>query len=211
MEIKKIRQEYHAAELRDDELEFNPLDLFKKWFDLAVNNEITEVNAMTLATATPSGMPSARIVLLKGFDENGFVFFTNYEGRKATELEINPRAALVIFWKELEKQVRIEGKVEKVPSEESDQYFQSRPPESKLSAVVSRQSQPVESRQALEQNWVKFLKENYDKEINRPEYWGGYRVVPDKIEFWQGRPNRLHDRIRYSRTENVWTTERLQP
>jgi len=211
MDIKKIRSEYSKDELKEEFLESNPMILFSQWFEGAVKSGLSEVNAMTLATATPDGKPSARTVLLKGFDEKGFVFYTNYKGRKATEIEKNPVAALLIFWKELERQVRIEGKVEKVSSIESDEYFNSRPLESKMSAIVSKQSQPVESRQQLEELWVEFLKENYDKDIPRPDYWGGYRVIAEKIEFWQGRPNRLHDRILFSRTETGWKIERLQP
>ncbi len=211
MDIKKIRSEYSKDELKEELVESNPMTLFNQWFEAAVKSELSEVNAMTLATAAPDGKPSARTVLLKGFDEKGFVFYTNYKGRKAAEIEKNPFAALLIFWKELERQVRIEGKVEKVSAVESDEYFNSRPLESKMSAIVSKQSQPVESRQQLEQLWVEFLKKNYDKDIHRPDYWGGYRVFPEKIEFWQGRPNRLHDRILFSRKGNEWKIERLQP
>ncbi len=211
MEINKIRQEYQREQLKDEELEADPLVLFEKWFETAHKADISEVNAMTLATVSSDGQPSARIVLLKGFDRRGFVFYTNYEGRKAKELDQNPKAALVIFWKELERQVRIEGKAEKVSAAESDEYFLSRPPESKMSAAVSRQSSVIASRQQLEEAWVDFLKNNYDKEIPRPEYWGGYRVIPEKIEFWQGRTNRLHDRILYTLKDKNWKIERLQP
>jgi len=211
MDIHKIRTDYKRDELKDEELEQNPIVLFRHWFETAVNSDIPDVNAMTLATATAKGLPSARTVLLKGFDEKGFVFYSNYQGRKAIEMEANPNVALLIFWRELERQVRIEGVVEKVTATESDEYFHSRPLESRLSAIVSKQSKPVESRQELERIWVDFLKQNNDKPINRPEYWGGFRVIPLKIEFWQGRPNRLHDRILYSLEGNVWKIERLQP
>ncbi len=211
MDIHKIRTDYKRDELKDEELEQNPIVLFRHWFETAVNSDIPDVNAMTLATATAKGLPSARTVLLKGFDVKGFVFYSNYQGRKAIEMEANPNVALLIFWRELERQVRIEGVVEKVTATESDEYFHSRPLESRLSAIVSKQSKPVESRQELERIWVDFLKQNNDKPINRPEYWGGFRVIPLKIEFWQGRPNRLHDRILYSLEGNVWKIERLQP
>jgi pyridoxamine 5'-phosphate oxidase len=211
MDIKKIRSEYNRDELKDEGLQSDPMTLFNHWFEAAVKSEIPEVNAMTLATTAPDGKPSARTVLLKGFDEKGFVFYTNYRGRKASEIEKNPHAALLIFWKELERQVRIEGKVEKVSDAESDEYFNSRPLESRMSAIVSMQSQPIDSRQQLEERWVEFLKENYDKDIPRPDYWGGYMVIADKIEFWQGRPNRMHDRLLYSRTKTGWKIERLQP
>jgi pyridoxamine 5'-phosphate oxidase len=211
MDIHKIRTDYKRDELKDEGLEQNPIVLFRHWFETAVNSDIPDVNAMTLATATAKGLPSARTVLLKGFDEKGFVFYSNYQGRKAIEMEANPNVALLIFWRELERQVRIEGVVEKVTATESDEYFHSRPLESRLSAIVSKQSKPVESRQELERIWVDFLKQNNDKPINRPEYWGGFRVIPLKIEFWQGRPNRLHDRILYSLEGNVWKIERLQP
>lgn len=211
MDIHKIRTDYKRDELKDEGLEQNPIVLFRHWFETAVNSDIPDVNAMTLATATAKGLPSARTVLLKGFDEKGFVFYSNYQGRKAIEMEANPNVALLIFWREFERQVRIEGVVEKVTATESDEYFHSRPLESRLSAIVSKQSKPVESRQELERIWVDFLKQNNDKPINRPEYWGGFRVIPLKIEFWQGRPNRLHDRILYSLEGNVWKIERLQP
>lgn len=211
MDIHKIRMDYKRDELKDEGLEQNPMILFSHWFETAVKSDIADVNAMTLATATTGGLPSARTVLLKGFDEKGFVFYTNYRGRKATEIEQNPNAALLIFWRELERQVRIEGTVKKVSAAESDEYFHSRPLESRLSAIVSKQSMPVESRQQLEKNWVEYLKENDQKPIVRPEYWGGYRVSPNKIEFWQGRPSRLHDRILYSKHNNNWKIIRLQP
>lgn len=211
MDIHKIRTDYKRDELKDEGLEQNPMILFSHWFETAVNAKIPEVNAMTLATATIGGLPSARTVLLKGFDEKGFVFYTNYLGRKALEMEANPNVALLFFWREFERQVRIEGTVEKVTAAESDEYFHSRPLESRLSAIVSKQSMPIESRQHLEKLWVDYLKESENKPINRPEYWGGYRVLPLKIEFWQGRPNRLHDRIHYSKEGNIWKIERLQP
>ena len=166
---------------------------------------------MTLATATPEGRPSARIVLLRGYDERGFTLFTNYESRKGRELHSNPHAALVFHWHELERQVRIEGQAQRVSAQESDAYFQSRPVLSRLSAWASRQSDVIPSRQSLEAS-CKALEVRYpDGQIPRPEFWGGYRVVPESVEFWQGRPNRLHDRLRYRREHGGWVIERLSP
>ena len=166
---------------------------------------------MTLATATPDGKPSARVVLLKGFDEHGFVFYTNYEGRKARELELNPNCSLVFYWGELERQVRIEGRTVRVSDEESDAYFDSRPRGSRLGAWASEQSRPVESRAKLEE-CLKELEEEYEgREVPRPPFWGGYRVEPERMEFWQGRENRLHDRLLYTRSDEGWEITRLQP
>jgi pyridoxamine 5'-phosphate oxidase len=211
MEIVNIRNEYRRDELREEGLDENPISLFTAWFKAAFDLNLLEPNAVTLATATREGKPSARTVLLKGHDDRGFVFYTNYHGRKSIKITENPFAALLFFWKELERQVRIEGKVIKVTDAESDEYFQSRPMESKISAVVSRQSQTIADREKLEELWVDYLKNNFDKEISRPDYWGGYRIIPDRIEFWQGRPNRMHDRILYSKTETGWKIQRLQP
>jgi pyridoxamine 5'-phosphate oxidase len=211
MKVDEIRRDYQKNTLSENSIEKDPILQFGHWFDYATNTRILEVNAMTLATATSRGRPSARIVLLKDFDERGFVFYTSYEGRKAIELEQNPYAALVIYWKELERQVRIEGRVEKVSKIESDEYFESRPIESKMSAIVSKQSKVIQSRRHLEDLWVGFLKTNFNNNLTRPESWGGYRVVPSVIEFWQGRASRLHDRIVYSREVDHWKTARLQP
>ncbi|MGI8911029.1 MAG: pyridoxamine 5'-phosphate oxidase, partial [Rubrobacteraceae bacterium] len=170
-----------------------------------------EPNAMTVATATPEGHPSARVVLLKGFDERGFVFYTNYEGRKAGDLENNPRCALLFYWGELERQVRVEGSANRVSGEESDAYYASRPRGSRLGALVSEQSRSVEDRGVLEDR-LRDLEEEYEgREVPRPPYWGGYRVAPETIEFWQGRENRLHDRLIYHRDNGAWKIERLQP
>ncbi len=211
MNIEALRREYKKDELKDDNIDLNPVDQFEKWFEQALHADIVDVNAMTLATATSDGRPSARIVLLKGFDERGFTFFTNFESRKGRELEANPRAALLFYWKELERQVRIEGEVKRSSPYESDEYFDSRALESRISAVISPQSRVVGSRRYLEDQWVEFLRKMETEGIQRPEYWGGYRLMPDSIEFWQGRPNRLHDRIRYSRDGNSWRIERLAP
>ncbi len=205
------KREIKKAELSEQTANTDPFVQFEQWFEFAVESGISEVNAMTLATATIDGKPSARIVLLKEYDEKGFVFFTNYQGRKGEELGKNPNAALIIFWKELERQIRIEGMVEKVDEKTSDEYFQSRPMESQVSAAISPQSKVVPSRQYLEEKWVEFLKQNYSGKIARPDFWGGYRVIPNKIEFWQGRPNRLHDRILYTKDEMEWKIQRLAP
>ena len=211
MDLKDIRSEFSRGVLSKDQVNKNPIEQFKQWFKQASKFEIPEVNAMTIATASPGGFPSARIVLLKEVDENGFVFFTNYDGRKGKELEQNPKAALLFFWIELEQQIRIEGIVEKTSEKESDAYFNSRPLESKISAIVSKQSYVVQSRELLEEKYVNCLKDNFEKEIKRPENWGGYRVIPERIEFWQGRTNRLHDRILYTKIEKEWKIERLEP
>lgn len=211
MDLKNIRSEFSKGELSKNQVEKDPIVQFKHWFNQAIEMEIAEVNAMTIATASMNGLPSARIVLLKEVDELGFVFFTNYEGRKGIELEQNPNAALLFFWKELERQIRIEGKVEKTTDNESEVYFNSRPLESKISAIISKQSEVVQNREFLEEKYVKSLKQNFEKEIKRPENWGGYRVIPEKIEFWQGRTNRLHDRILYTKINNKWKIERLEP
>ena len=211
MNLEDINKEIKKDELKEDTVNPNPITQLGKWFDLATKFGIPDVNVMTLATATPDGVPSARIVLLKDFDESGFVFFTNYKGRKGEELEKNPNAALLIFWKELERQIRIEGSVEKVDEKISDNYFQSRPMESRVSASISPQSQVISSRQYLEDLWIQFLKENYSKKIKRPEFWGGYRVIPKNIEFWQGRTNRLHDRLLYTKESTGWKMQRLAP
>lgn len=209
--IADIRTDYKMQSLSERDVAINPIQQFNKWWADALHSEIHEVNAMTLATATKEGKPSARIVLLKGYDENGFVFFTNYESRKGKELLENSQAALVFFWKELERQVRIEGSVEKVSEAESDDYFTSRPVSSRIGAWASLQSSVIPHRKTLDENVVKYSQQ-FGKEVPRPLYWGGYRVKPVLIEFWQGRPNRLHDRIQYKLTaEDSWKLERLAP
>jgi pyridoxamine 5'-phosphate oxidase len=210
--IAGIRKEYKLHELHEAAVEKNPLSQFTAWWFEVLASEIEEPNAMTLATSSPAGFPDARIVLLKGYDENGFVFFTNYESAKGRELEINPHACLVFFWKELERQVRIEGKVEKVSAEESDHYFNSRPEGSRLGAWISPQSSVIPGREWLQLREQEIVQQFHGKEIARPQHWGGYRVIPHTIEFWQGRPNRLHDRIKYSLGESgAWRIERLAP
>lgn len=210
-DVASIRREYALEHLDEGDVSKNPFVQFNAWFNDAINAEVTEPNAMVLATATAFGRPSARMVLLKGFDENGFTFFTNYQSKKATQLEQNPFAALVLFWPELERQIRIEGKVAKVSEQESDDYFNSRPEGSKISAWVSPQSRAVHGRNFLESIKVIIESQFTDKTISRPPNWGGYRLTPDIIEFWQGRPNRLHDRIQYTLTKERWVIERLAP
>jgi len=210
--IADLRKEYSSESLLETDLELNPIDQFQKWWTEAINSQIDEVNAMTLATASSDGMPAARIMLLKGFDKNGFVFFTNYKSYKAMHLEENPKACLVFFWKELERQVRITGLVKKISDKESDEYFLSRPLGSQVGAWASNQSQVIESRQWLESRYLQLTDEFKQKELKRPPHWGGYLVTPVIIEFWQGRPSRLHDRIQYSLEEDgSWKIERLSP
>jgi pyridoxamine 5'-phosphate oxidase len=209
-DLSAIRNEYRLGELDTDHVLPDPVQQFSVWMDQALLAEIDEPTAMTLATVAPDGAPSARMVLLKRFDENGFVFFTNYDSRKGQEIARNHRAALVIYWKELERQVRIEGFVLKAPGSESDQYFHSRPADSQVNAIISPQSTVIPGRQHLEELRVRYLKEN-PVDHKRPPNWGGYQVVPEMIEFWQGRPNRLHDRLRYSRKGGEWVIERLAP
>ncbi len=210
-EIADIRRDYELESLNREDVAADAFAQFTKWWQEALNSGIDEVNAMTLATATPDGKPSARIVLLKDYDEKGFVFFSNYSSHKGQELEANPHAALIFFWKELERQIRIEGTVEKVSAEESDDYFYLRPMGSQIGAWASPQSKIIENRDLLEQN-IKLYSKQFADEIPRPAHWGGYRVIPSMIEFWQGRSSRLHDRIQY-RKENSdnWIIERLAP
>lgn len=209
--IAGIRKNYSQKILSEKDVAPDPISQFKQWLDEAIAAGIEEVNAMTLATASMDAVPSARIVLLKNFSDQGFVFFTNYLSYKGQQLAENPKACLVFFWKEMERQVRITGLVMKVKPEESDTYFYSRPLESQIGAITSPQSQVIESRNWLDEKYKKLQSEIKDN-IQRPEYWGGYLVKPVIVEFWQGRPGRLHDRIQYSLNENgVWKIERLAP
>lgn len=209
--IADLRQNYTRQQLLETNVDPNPLKQFQTWFDQAQSANILEPNAMTLATASKEGIPAARIVLLKGVDDRGFTFYTNYESRKGQELAANPQAVLVFWWEPLERQVRIEGSVEKVSAQETEEYFHSRPRGSQLGALASPQSQVITSREVLENRLEDFTRAYQDQEIPRPDHWGGYRVVPHTIEFWQGRPNRLHDRLRYCLEQNQWMIERLAP
>jgi pyridoxamine 5'-phosphate oxidase len=207
----RLRKEYTRAGLTESDADTDPIAQFRRWFGEALAADLHEPNAMILATATPDGRPSARVVLLKGFDERGLVFYTNYEGRKGAELEANPYCALVFYWAELERQVRVEGHARRVTEKEADEYFRSRPRGSQLGARVSEQSRPVGGREALEEK-LRWLEAEYEeREVPRPQFWGGYRVEPDSIEFWQGRENRLHDRLLYRLSDGEWGRERLQP
>jgi pyridoxamine 5'-phosphate oxidase len=210
--LADLRRDYTLHGLHEADVDANPFQQFQVWFDQAVAAALPEPNAMTLATATPDGIPSARVVLLKGFDERGFVFYTNYQSRKGQELAQNPKAALVFWWAELERQVRLEGPIEKVSDQETETYFHSRPIGSQLGAWVSHQSQVIASRDVLEQR-LEELKARYENQvIPRPAHWGGYRLIPKAIEFWQGRSNRLHDRLCYKRvSHDSWNVERLSP
>lgn len=190
----------------------NPFDQFQRWWEEVLALQLPMTDAMALATSTRDGKPSVRMVLLKGFDERGFVFYTNFNSRKGRELADNPQAALLFHWRDLERQVRIEGSVHRVGREESESYFATRPRESQISAVVSRQSEPVESRAILEAAAERLQKASADRQIPCPPYWGGFRVAPDAVEFWQNRPARLHDRILYTRkTDGSWLISRLAP
>ena len=209
--LARLRKEYTSAGLTESAADTDPIAQFRRWFDAALAADLHEPNAMTLATATPEGRPSARIVLLKGFDERGFVFYTSYEGRKSEEIEANPLFALVFYWGELERQVRVEGRLSRIPEEESDEYFGSRPRGSQLGAWASEQSRPVAGRDALEEQLRNLEAEYEGREVLRPPFWGGYRLEPEVIEFWQGRENRLHDRLVYRRSGGSWRRERLQP
>jgi pyridoxamine 5'-phosphate oxidase len=212
MTLADLRREYASRALTEDGALADPIEQFSLWFGEALKSELLDVNAMTLATASRDGEPSARTVLLKGFDETGFVFFTNYDSAKARDLDDNPRAALLIYWAELERQVRINGSVTRTSREESETYFHTRPFESQVGAWASEQSRPLPARDALEARYAELLATHTSAVVPLPPFWGGYRVKPDAIEFWQGRKNRLHDRLRYTlQSDGTWTRTRLAP
>ena len=210
-DLANLRQEYAAATF--DETVAHPLPFvqFGQWFDQALESGITEPNAMTLASIDQDGKPRARVVLLKTLDEAGFVFFTNYQSDKGRQLDARPYASLVFLWLELQRQIRVEGKVEKVSDEESDAYFSVRPKSSQIGAWASPQSREIPNRKFLEESYMKFEKKYRDSLVPRPPHWGGYRLIPERIEFWQGRESRLHDRLVYERILGQWTIKRLAP
>lgn len=210
--LADIRKDYKMASLNESDVLDNPFHQFEKWFKEVIHSGIDESNAMTLATADSAGRPSARIILLKGFDERGFHFFTNYESKKARQISENPHGALVFFWKELERQVRIEGIIMKAGEKESEQYYHSRPPGSQIGAWASPQSKVIPNRDFLEDRVQQFSLKFTNTSPEKPPYWGGFILQPNLFEFWQGRPSRLHDRIQYSLQKNTqWKKERLAP
>src|SRR5687768_920746 len=209
--LADLRREYASRALTESDALDDPIQQFSLWFGEALKSELLDTNAMTLATASRDGGPSARIVLLKGFDEAGFVFFTNYESAKARDLDGNPRACLLLFWAALERQVRVTGRVSKTSAQESETYFQSRPFESQIGAWASAQSRTLRDRASLETRYAELAYKYAGGPIPLPPFWGGYRVAPETIEFWQGRKSRLHDRLLYTKNAGAWVRSRLAP
>ena len=210
--LTDLRREYASRALDEKDAHADPIAQFTMWFDEALKSQLLDVNAMTLATASANGEPSARTVLLKGADANGFVFYTNYDSAKGRDLAANPRAALLFFWAELERQVRINGAITRTTAAESDQYFHSRPIESQIGAAISDQSRPIADRSVLERRYEALAAKSADVKVARPANWGGFRLKPDAIEFWQGRKSRLHDRLLYTRqADGSWSRSRLAP
>lgn len=211
MDLGDLRKEYQMMQLRSYDLAADPIDQFEKWFEQAIKAELVEPTAMQIATADGDGRPACRTVLLKGYGSDGFLFFTNYESRKGFELRENPRVCLLFYWKELERQVVIEGIVEKTTKEISEKYFHSRSRNSQISSAVSHQSHPLESREYMEEECGRFDYFYADKEIPLPENWGGFIVKPNRFEFWQGRASRMHDRFEYVKDGEGWSIQRLWP
>jgi pyridoxamine 5'-phosphate oxidase len=213
IDLAGLRREYETKGLRRADMHPDPIEQFATWFSTAVNSGLLEANAITLATVSPDGMPSARVVLLKAFDERGFVFFTNYDSSKGRDLETNPRASFAVYWPSLHRQIRVCGQTEKTSRDESEKYFHSRPRGSQLGAWVSRQSEVIDARRILDARMAEMVQRFSEKDvIDLPPHWGGYRVVPSEMEFWQGRADRLHDRFRYTRqSDGSWLLERLAP
>jgi pyridoxamine 5'-phosphate oxidase len=209
-DISSLRRQYTKKSLSASSVSADPFKQFTKWFDEALKSGFLEPNGMTLATSTKDGIPSARVVLLKGYDEKGFVFYSNYKSRKGKELEANPNACLLFYWDKLERQIRIDGKVEKASKEESETYFKSRPFKSRVGAWASNQSSVIAGRTVIMKEFLKYLVK-FGSNVPLPPTWGGYRLIPSAFEFWQGRPNRLHDRIRYCKLKSGWKIERLAP
>jgi pyridoxamine 5'-phosphate oxidase len=209
-DLAQLRKDYELKTLDESQVDRDPLKQFGVWMVEAIHAQVPEPTAMSLATADAKGRPSSRIVLLKGLDAKGFVFFTNYESRKGREIAVNPQAALTFLWKELERQVRIQGRVEKVTAEESRAYYETRPLGARIGAWASPQSDIIESRIWLENRWAALGKQ-HGADPPLPPHWGGYRLLPDYLEFWQGRQSRLHDRVAYTRIDDRWTTARLAP
>ena len=210
-EIARIRRVYSLTELNESTVLDDPFKQFSEWMEEAVKSNIIDPNAMILATSNKDSIPSVRVVLLKGFDNEGFIFYTNYESKKGKNLVENPNASILFFWKELERQIRISGRVNKISQKESEEYFHSRPRESQLAALASNQSEVIPGREFLEQKFNEFKEEYHDKEIPLPPHWGGFKLFADSFEFWQGRENRLHDRISFSKDNSAWKIVRLAP